>query len=576
MAEIKLFKYLWRGKRTKWTYRLTAMLPGAIIITPDDTIVEVKLPRGFINVKKLEAAHKDITIGLPEQVPQLSLVINLHKKVLASKELVEALQTKNIVHMQLGDTNIETGVVWRLECLFEGKNEFGEFVEIFHGVTRRETKIKYSYSKKTLEVKAIAIIKAITDSIPTQSVINLAAFYAIQNAPQYPEIVIYSILYANVPNPWVLYGYPVPHFFKLQSFIDIAKVFIREYGKIITRLNDFDGDVDFPLPIFFKQIGQDDAVGSSISKEDLYLSSDFYDYRSYMGGKIAERFPNLWEMYKDLYEFSLAKGDVHSRFIYATHLLNQGISAAKPQLGDIYEIECDGEDDGITEVTLNAVSVTADNNYSDIAEWKGGKGGSGISFSATLFFTTYPPCVEYATHFNYSSGTTGYTLDSAVTNRIPPLGIYYTDTSPLAPDEPAIFKAHESVIFNYAGNSENIYEWTDYAPITSGNSYRSEPSAAVFKMQKDSGIASQYIGVVTQLFGSGLIKINGEFSYEHLAKFQYGGSIGFLPSRLNINWDLSDLNDDYGVVSFLGASTPLSYDIDFEKETVKLEFIKRL
>lgn len=586
MAIVKKYISEWKSKQAGAKYRLCAMLPGEIVGS-GDTIEEIILPKGLVRLTKSSDGYDDYPVGLPK-FEEIEIEIDLTYFYAPIADLIAALKNKHSVSLPnpgfFGPYEVETGVVWTREIWLDLWGGF--WAPLFYGVSLQNCEFKYDYAGKKVNVKALDIRRVALDASSTLSLCrqlysNRATLPGYKSA----EVLDFNFYDDAKNKDFAIISADSHEFVSVESwrskwhqsrFIPIMRVLSR--NNLIDEVNCV---FNFAFPTFYAGSSAPNGKGGALAESGLMINAEtFNDARE---ESFAKTRANALEIYQDMYEQALCKavnislGNYWSIDVFNPYNEDNAIKKTISRR-NVYKADYDTKSDKLGAVNFNATEVAKDDRFEDKKEWNWilAKSDNG-SFETSALWNVYAPCIRMDRRSNYNIV---YRY-----SRVKFTNIHYLRSANIygAPTDFA-GKVSEYVKFGKNGIDYNdlfIYQnefyqnpqtrpfiesnltfnWKSYISIYGNNTdYSSEPSEAILESQ-ERGFSYVWATVAAKLFGE-TQKCVIETPLEEIF-------IDFTQ-----NYDLSDLDDDYAV--FGDNWTPLSYEIDWITEVVKIELIKRI
>jgi hypothetical protein len=584
MANEKKYIYEFKGVRTGWSYRLSAILPGAIL--PQGTIFdEVKLPLGSISLKTLKAGFMQSAVGLAT-APILTFEVD-SDMISGNDDYDEFIRKMSMISQTIpvstGFINIFKGIIWTLECDFNEYLITPRWIRLFKGISRNDNAFKYDSEKQTIEVSVTGLLRAVYDSVPIKHDWLTLLF---NNSPEHDLTEFGAIIeYLRVDHPiYDLIGIvQAPNEKEKAVKVNALEFAIDYVANIVARemTRELQGqtfNVELPLPQFYKQnYLQNNQIGAALEKSALYVST-LYLKRS--------KAPTAWDLLNSLCEYSFKKADFGDGTVINYKIVNNTSGTVfTPQKGKLDYARADSKGSLVGTISATAIEVNEDDEFKDVSkfELEDAFFKNSQKFDFELMASNYPSVVIYEGPHEARSVKAYQSLNGALpaflwsTKFTRRLGVYYKDVPQIGDypvlNSPALFRCHEFANFTGSDALTDSFNWKD--GMNADWFDDEKPTEAILEMQKSFGHANQEIKLYQKAFGGALPKIEISIDFDDAIIYdQVNDEIDFIAMSLSCLWDFAECGLDTRIDDYNGYWEPFSYELDFTTEKSKINLDK--
>lgn len=542
-------KYIsaWKGKYTKWDYKLEIILPpiGYSFGLPLSSPTEVALPIGAVRLNKMTINYKDYTISLPEaptatidvdfNILSSSVYDDFRNAFMEDSPIMSVVQ--NPLTKSLAVNNVRSGVIFNLYIKFNGNDENSpapyRLVRTY--IHQADGKITLNARNKVIRVEPIDINRVIVSAFPWTSLEEYSAIS--REETDYYEDLVWSegATVKTVQNAFIR-DEEYESIFAFGTYEEIEEVLAdtgAEIKKMLMRDESQSFDLTTYIPTLYKQLydGTGDK-GEELNRSNIYLLTQVYqldeethepilvDGLFYSADKYSlnGRYPNGgWDYLSELGEFGMRQYRVGPSGIISGFNTFSNVTLDL-NLTNVKSLEIKSEQyKTITSSCYEIRSDEATGGDVDKIEEVNPGGRNEASWTIPIVFNNTPPNVK-GIEFN---SNLKYYYKPRICN------FYYKESD-------TFIRCHEWAKFVLAydetGNKTSDDFNSFYAVPRTGGIFGFKHSDRIALVcQTQSGVPMILAKTMKSLLGGGLDKLDFEINInEHVNFVEGGGGNGFI------------------------------------------------
>lgn len=584
-ARNKIYRTEWKGKFTKWDYRLDVILPplgypGGLAL--DNPTIQ-PLPPGAIELKKSKVAYRDYIIGFPE-TPSMEIDINFNLlQNTVYDDLRNAIFEESPPMSKAWDFiagtasfTVKSGVVFDLYIKFNGADEvLNNYRQVRTCIYQSDGKIKLDARNKIITIEAIDINRVILSSI------KFSGEFAIGVSPRPTKITEIAWYVPPDGTLWDLINYDSNIHYtatSYQFFLDMINETANEIKKILVRDNAAELTLSAPPPTFYQQdiSNQNGNKGSKLSAANLYILAGIWavDENEAVDGlfhdsnknSLQNLYPNgAYDFLSELAEFSLARATLGPAGIYFVPVAWDTFSI---DLNDVKASSLELKYEQYKTFTSSCYEIKTDDEIGgDIDKIEVGiEGGKNeASWTIPIVFSNLSPHVK----LKAKDANTKKCFSPKIHN-------FYYFQNPA--DTDTLTKVHEWARFNlyyYETGNKTSDDYNTFAAINREDNGLEGVDRTILATQTLQGVPLILANTVKALLQDGLDKVEIEVPIDKFVFFTGGGGGGFI---WNIEQGLEhtftlNIAEIFGIEYTKNNWKILSSEIDYFTETAKVELI---
>jgi hypothetical protein len=595
-----IYVYQWQGIRTKWNYQLE-IIPSDDSELTSPTIIQ--LPEGFIKNLEFNFAYDKYPIGFPE-APTLSLTIDFKRINNADTQYNELKRAifNPIVFTNVGTAvqiKVKLGTIVNLKIQFPETNDF---VKIFCGIYRAESKVKYNILTAECSFDAIAVEKTVLESFNFNPIQQISEILDRFNENKYiPTYTLYELIIKNNPPnppPKLVTHFDKNHRFLLRPFSFLMEQ-IQEIATLIAKkiLRSQSASINLPqLPNieFYKQkytgdgsLGNQPSAIYYVERIERLVNPNPETY-ALVGGLLA---PNdekslmtiyknsVWDFLRDYCEWQLAKGIITQNLVLFSYILGDEQNYIEIKKDYITNAEVELFSKLPKTITASNFEYHSDENYSDIEKIESAIEGTYNEEEITIpiTFSNIPACVDYQIQ------KSPYAIN-AISFFPHYHNLYYSEIDSLYEgDSPyeRFIRIHEYCNFPIKSNlTSSALPGCEFQPFNFNQlNFENKIRDMIAASQVETGIPVLVTKILNAIFTNPNQTYISELTVpiDHVTSFS-SGNLWYFNSKIpwlipwtNIKLNLNDLNN-FITIPFQYWSV-ISSKVDFKDETVTFELL---